>query len=124
MLHTVLVLIAKAVVKSGAERLMDVSGARFDSAVHKEIADALRGKDQVFHDVSVVHRAASLNKIVKLGKQLLIAVYKLLYLLLQSGIGQLVHSQVALSHQKFGVAERVFDIEQLFRRHILSLQSY
>ena len=97
---------------------MHICGARLYRAVHEEIAHALSGEKQIFHNISVVHSASSLNKTVKLSKQLLIAVYKLLYLLLESGVCKLVDSLIALGHQKLSVTECVFDIEQFFWRHV------
>lgn len=68
--------------------------------------------------------SASLNKIVELSKQLLVAVYKLLNALLKGRIGKLADSLIALSHQKLGVTECIFNIKQFFRCHKNFLQIF
>lgn len=49
------VLHAKTVVECGVKGLMNICCRRLDSAMHIQVANALGGKQQVFHDVSVVH---------------------------------------------------------------------
>ena len=60
---------------------------------------------------------SSLNQIVEVIEQLLIAVYQLLGLLPQSRIGELVCGVAALAYEKLSVSECVFNIKQFFRTH-------
>lgn len=61
--------------------------------------------------MSLSFMLSSLYKIKKLLKQLLVAVYKLLYLLAEYGVGKLRCRGTALVHEILGVSECVFDIE-------------
>ena len=110
---------AYSVVKSGVESLVHIGGGGLYGAVHIQVADALGGEEYTFHYLSVVHVQSSLNQIIEVVEQLLVAVYQLLGLLPESRVGELVCGGPALAYKKLGVAESIFNIEQFFRTHFL-----
>lgn len=105
------------VVQGRIEGLVNLGRAGLDHAVHIQVANALGGEEDSLHDLFVVHRGSSLNQIIKLGKEFLVAVHKLLGLLLQRGVCELAGGVAALVHQKPGMAQRVLNIEQFFGAH-------
>ena len=114
---------ADGAVQRGMEGLMHGRRVGLDGAVQIQVAHALGGQQQVFHDLLVVHFSSSLYQLVERVKQLLIVADQALRLLLQDGVGQLACRRAALRHQKLGVPQRVFDIEQFFGTHDLHLIS-
>ena len=114
---------AQGAVERGMEGLVHSGGRLLDRAVQIQIAYALGGQEQIFHDLLVVHRLSSLHQLVERVEQLPVVVEQLLRLLLQRGIAQLRGGRAALDHQKLGVPQRVLDIEQFFGTHMLHLIS-
>ena len=104
----------KSLVECGVECCVNVLGAGFYGAVHIKIEHTLGGEKKVFHNISVVHVLTSLNKTVKISENLLIFVYKLLYLLFECGVAEILNCVIALGFQKFEMTECVFDILKFF----------
>jgi len=70
-----------AVVEGGAECLLYIGGGGLNGTVHIKVDNALGVQEDALHNFSVAHFTSSLDQIIKLGKQLLVSVHKLLYLL-------------------------------------------